>query len=161
MTTISAFNDLMSDFLDELVKTFPDEKAMKDYQESFEIGKMSSERLPLKTFMAQICPYANYVNECDEKFFLDHEKDIPILVETNLSKYWPTLSQKTKDAIWGYLKNLFMLGTLINMIPPETASAIENLASQLEGKVDEDAMLSHLMGMFAGGLPGMPSLKKK
>ena len=58
MTTISAFNDLMSDFLDELVKTFPDEKAMKDYQESFEIGKMSSERLPLKTFMAQICPYA-------------------------------------------------------------------------------------------------------
>jgi hypothetical protein len=161
MTTVGAFNDLMEEFLNELVKTFPDEKAMKEYQESFEIGKMTSDRLPMKTFMAQMSEYSSYVTKRDEAFFLEHEKDIPILVETHLAKYWPDLSKNTKNVIWTYLNNLFVLGSLISMIPPETASAIENIAQQLEGKIDEGAMMNALMGMLGGSMPGLPSNKNK
>jgi hypothetical protein len=160
MTTVGAFNDLMGEFLDELVKTFPDEKAMKSYQESFEIGKMTNERLPLKTYMAQMSQYSSYVTKRDEAFFLEHEKDIPILVETSLAKYWPTLSANTKNVIWSYLNNLYVLGSLISMIPPETASAIENIAQQLEGKIDEDAMMGALMGML-GNVNALPQPGKK
>jgi hypothetical protein len=151
----------MGEFLDELVKTFPDEKAMKSYQESFEIGKMTNERLPLKTYMAQMSQYSSYVTKRDEAFFLNHEKDIPILVETSLAKYWPTLSANTKNVIWSYLNNLFVLGSLISMIPPETASAIENIAQQLEGKIDEDAMMGALMGMLGNTNALLPQSRNK
>lgn len=158
MTTVGAFNDLMEEFLNELVKTFPNEKAMKEYQEAFEIGRLANDRLPMAQFMKEMSPYSAHVSSRDEQFFI--ENDVNIVKETNLATYWPTLSDNTKTAIWTYLNNLFLLGSLISMIPPETASAIENIAQQLEGKIDEGAMMSALMGMLGGG-GGIPKLGNK
>jgi hypothetical protein len=47
------------------------------------------------------------------------------------------------------------------MIPPETASAIENIAQQLEGKIDEDAMMGALMGMLGNTNALLPQSRNK
>lgn len=166
MTTIKAFNDLMEQFIDELIKTFPEEQKMiKEYQESFEMAKMANDRLPLKTFMQEVSPFASQIMSRDETFFTDHTGGMSFLKETNMKKYWAELSENTKNAMWQYLHTLYMLATTISSLPADTMSMIESLAQQLESKlsadgVDETALMNNMMSLLQGPPPA-PSKKKK
>lgn len=160
MTTIKAFNDLMEQFILELIKTFPEED-IKSYQESFEMGRMANDRLPLNTFMQNVAPYASHIISRNEEFFTDHADEIDFIKETNMKKYWPGLSENTKGAIWQYLHTLYMLGSTIMALPADTMSMIESLAQQLESKlsadgVDETALMNNMMSLLQG-----PPKKKK
>jgi hypothetical protein len=64
----------------------------------------------------------------------------------------------SKPAIWQYLQTLYMLGTTIISIPPETMDMIEVIAKQCAdkmgamgggegGQFDEKALMSSLSGM--------------
>ncbi len=164
MTTVKAFNDLMEQFINELVKTFPEEESIKSYQESFEMARMANDRLPLNTFMQNISPYSQNIFSRNEAFFTDHADEIDFLKETNMKKYWPNLSENTKGAIWQYINTLYMLGNTIMALPPDTMSMIENLAQQLESKlsedgIDESALMNNMMAMLQG--PPKPAPKKK
>ena len=164
MTTIKAFNDLMEQFINELVKTFPEEESIKSYQESFEMARLGSARLPLTTFMQNVSPYASHIMSRDEAFFTEHAEEIDFLKETNMKKYWSNLSENTKAAIWQYIHTLYMLGNTILALPADTISMIENLAQQLESKlsedgVDEAALMNNMMAMLQG--PPKPAPKKK
>lgn len=165
MTTVKAFNDLMEQFIDELVKTFPEEQNLiKGYQESFEMAKMANDRLPLKTFMSEVSPYASQIMARDETFFTDHAEEIEFLKETNMKKYWPDLSENTKNAIWQYIHTMYMLATTISALPADTMSMIESLAQQLESKltadgVDETALMNNMMSLLQGPPPA-PKKKK-
>lgn len=166
MSTIKAFNDLMEQFIDELVRTFPEEqKLIREYQESFEMAKMANDRLPLKTFMQEVSPYASQIMSRDETFFTDHADEIEFLKNTNMKKYWPAISENTKNAMWQYLHTLYMLATTISALPADTMSMIESLAQQLEGKltadgIDETALMNNMMSLLQGP-PPTPSKKKK
>lgn len=167
MTTVKAFNDLMEQFINELIKTFPEENSIKEYQESFEMARLASDRLPLTTFMSNITPYSNSILSRDEAFFKEHADDIDFLKETNMKKYWTdSLSENTKGAIWQYLHTLYMLGSTILALPADTMSMIESLAKQLETKftedgVDESALMSNMMALLQGPPPSMTPKKKK
>ena len=162
MTTVKAFNDLMEQFIGELVKTFPEEESIKSYQESFEMARMANDRLPMNTFLQNVAPYASHIMSRDEAFFTEHADEIDFLKETNMKKYWSNLSENTKGAIWQYLHTLYMLGSTIMALPADTMSMIENLAQQLESKlsadgIDEAALMNNMMAM----LQGPPAPKKK
>jgi len=164
MTTIKAFNDLMEQFIAELVKTFPEEEIVKSNQESFEMARLANDRLPLTTFMQSVSPYASQIMSRDEAFFTEHADEIEFLKETNMKKYWPNLSENTKSAIWQYMHTLYMLGSTIMALPADTMSMIESLAQQLESKlsadgVDEAALMNNMMAMLQG--PPKPAPKKK
>ena len=158
MTSISAWNEMMEQFLGELEKTFPEEKAVKKYKASFELLKKSNPRKCVEGYMAGVSKYQEKIMAKDESFFM--ESNDSVLAEMNIKKHWTAdMSTKTKDAIWQYIQTLYILGTTITMIPAEALGMIEDVAKKCAGsmesggQMDEKALtglFSSLGGMFGG-----------
>ena len=156
MTSVTAFNEMMDQFMVELRQTFPEEKALGKYYTGFDMLRKSNPRKCVVTFMDEITPYASAVMNKDESLF-DNENLPAVLEEMHIKNHWtPELSQNTKDAIWQYLQTLYMLGTTIVSIPSDTLNMIESVAKQCaesiqgNGGLDEKALMSSMSGLFGG-----------
>lgn len=159
MASVTAFNDMMAQFLVELHKTFPDEKGIKKMMTSFDLLKSTNPRLVVDGFMKGVSPYAAKISAKDETFLLKEMKTIEFLKDLDVAKNWATMSDGTKAAIWQYLQTLYMLGTTITSIPSETLSMIEGIAKECadkmqngDGQLDQDALMK-MMGSMIGNLP--------
>jgi hypothetical protein len=158
MASVTAFNDMLSQFLVELHKTFPDETGIKKMTTSFEMLKQTNPRIIVDGFMKGVTPYADRISAKDEKFILEEIEKIEMLKDLNIKSYWARMSPATKAATWQYLQTLYMLGTTITAIPAETLSLIEGIAKdcadkmQTEGgEIDQDALMN-MMGSMLGGM---------
>jgi hypothetical protein len=158
MASVTAFNDMLSQFLVELHKTFPDETGIKKMTTSFEILKTTNPRLIVDGFMKGVTPFADRISAKDENFILEEIEKIDMLKDLNIKNYWARMSPATKAATWQYLQTLYMLGTTITAIPAETLSLIESIAKdcadkmQTEGgEIDQDALMK-MMGSMLGGM---------
>lgn len=158
MTSVSAFNEMMDQFLVELKDTFPEEKSLRKYHTGFDLVKKSNPRKCITEFMNEVTPFADYIMKKNEELFLNDDINLPsILNGMNIKEHWnDKLPQATKDAIWQYLQTLYMLGTTIVSIPSETLSMIETVAKQCAdslqagGGLDEKALMSSMSGLFGG-----------
>jgi len=158
MASVTAFNDMLSQFLVELHKTFPEEKGIKKMTTSFEVIKQSNPRLIVDGFMKGVSPYADKISGKDESFLLEEIETIDFLKDLNIKSYWSRMSEGTKAATWQYLQTLYMLGTTINSIPADTLAQIENIAKGVAdkmqtdgGELDQDALMK-MMGSMLGGM---------
>jgi ornithine carbamoyltransferase len=159
MTTVQAFNEMMGQFLDELVSTFPEEEAFKTAQAA------PRTRATFDDFMKKIGPHASHLMAKSPDFFSEQNEFVKGL---NLHVVWgsPDATSATKDAIWQYIQTMYILGNTISMFPPETLSMIEaaaencakNMKTNGSGQMDEKAMmagmnnmLSQMMGGAGGG----------
>lgn len=150
-STVSAFNEMMKQFLTELVQTFPEEKAMKKYLTAFEMAKKSNARMVLNEFMKSVGPYSQQIMSRDETFFIEHNSEIPFVNELNLKDHWnDELSESTKGAIWQYMQTLYLMGMTISTLPEETLSMIESVAQKCmaSGALNEDALMSGMAGLL-------------
>ena len=164
MASVSSFNEMMGNFLDELAQTFPEEGGMKKYQASFDIMRKANPRKCVEAFMGSASQYNAQIMAKDEKFFLNN--DIDFLDALNIKKWWNSdLSENTKGAIWQYLQTLMILGTTIMSIPAETLGAIEGIAEQMTQNVQDQGnggggldlgALTNMLGALGGGnFPGL------
>ena len=158
MASVTAFNDMLSQFLVELHKTFPDETGIKKMTTSFELLKTTNPRLIVDGFMKGVTPFADRISAKDENFILEEIEKIDMLKDLNIKNYWARMSPATRAATWQYLQTLYMLGTTITAIPAETLSLIESIAKdcadkmQTEGgEIDQDALMK-MMGSMLGGM---------
>ena len=158
MASVTAFNDMLSQFLVELHKTFPEEKGIKKMTASFEVIKQSNPRLIVDGFMKGVTPYADKISAKDESFLLEEIEKIDFLKDLNIKSYWTRMSANTQAATWQYLQTLYMLGTTINAIPADTLAQIENIARGVAdkmqtdgGELDQDALMQ-MMGSMLGGM---------
>jgi hypothetical protein len=158
MASVTAFNDMLSQFLVELHKTFPEEKGIKKMTTSFEVIKQSNPRLVVDGFMKGVTPYADKISAKDETFLLEEIENIDFLKDLNIKSYWTRMSANTQAATWQYLQTLYMLGTTINAIPADTLSQIEQIAKGVAdkmqtdgGELDQDALMQ-MMGSMLGGM---------
>lgn len=159
MASVTAFNDMMAQFLVELHKSFPDEKGIKKMMTSFDLLKSTNPRMVVDGFMKGVAPYADKISSKDESFLLKEMKTIEFLKDLDVFKNWPKMSEGTKNAIWQYLQTLYMLGTTITSIPADTLSMIEGIAKDCadkmqngDGQLDQDALMK-MMGSMLGNLP--------
>ena len=159
MASVSAFNDMMSQFLVELHKTFPEEKGIKKMLTSFDLLKSTTPRLVVDGYMKGVSPYADKISAKDETFLLEEIENIEFLKELDIKRYWSKMSPNTKGATWQYLQTLYMLGTTITALPADTLSQIENIAKGVadnmqsgDGELDQDALMQ-MMGSMLKGLP--------
>jgi hypothetical protein len=157
MASVTAFNDMLSQFLVELHKTFPEEKGIKKMTTSFEVLKQTNPRLIVDGFMKGVTPYADKISTKDEAFILEEIEKIELLKDLNIKSYWSRMSDSTKAATWQYLQTLYMLGTTITAIPAETLSLIEGIAKdcadkmQTEGgELNQEAIMKMMGGMLGG-----------
>ncbi len=140
MTTVSAFNDMMDQFLTELNLTFPENKGVMKFQASFEILKVTSPRSILDNFMNDVKPYAKKIIAKDETFILEDSKNIKSLSDIEIVGMWNSSSNNTKNAIWQYLHTLVMLGTTISSFPAETLKIIEDMAEKCASQMDPKSL---------------------
>ena len=159
MASVSAFNDMMSQFLVELHKTFPEEKGIKKMLTSFDLLKSTNPRLVVDGYMKGVSPYADKISAKDETYLLEEIENIDFLKELDIKRYWSKMSEGTKGATWQYLQTLYMLGTTITALPADTLSQIENIAKGVannmqsgNGELDQDALMQ-MMGSMLKGLP--------
>jgi hypothetical protein len=159
MASVSAFNDMMSQFLVELHKTFPEEKGIKKMLTSFDLLKSTNPRLVVDGYMKGVSPYADKISAKDETFLLNEIENIDFLKELDIKSYWVKMSANTKGATWQYLQTLYMLGTTITSLPEDTLSQIESIAKGVadnmqngDGELDQDALMQ-MMGNMLKGLP--------
>ena len=159
MASVSAFNDMMSQFLVELHKTFPEEKGIKKMLTSFDLLKSTNPRLVVDGYMNGVSPYADKISAKDETFLLEEIENIEFLKELDIKRYWSKMSPNTKGATWQYLQTLYMLGTTITALPADTLSQIENIAKGVannmqsgDGELDQAALMQ-MMGSMLNGLP--------
>lgn len=159
MTSVSAFNEMMGQFLVELHKTFPEEKGLKKCLSAFDLMKETNPRLVVDGFMVSVTPFADKISAKDDTFFINESKNLDFMKDVNLEKHWSSCSQNTKDAIWQYIQTLYMLGTTISSIPEDTLSMIEKVAKQCADKMkddgselDESALMKTMQGMLGGML---------
>ena len=159
MASVTAFNDMMSQFLVELHKTFPEEKGIKKMLTSFDLLKSTNPRLVVDGYMKGVSPYADKISAKDETFLLEEIENIDFLKELDIKRYWSKMSPNTKGATWQYLQTLYMLGTTITALPADTLSQIENIAKGVadnmqsgDGELDQDALMA-MMGSMLKGLP--------
>ena len=96
MTSVTAFNDMMGQFLVELHKTFPEEKGLKKCLSAFDLMKASNPRLVVDGFMKGVTPYADKISAKDESFFIEESKNLDFMKGVNLEKHWGTASENTR-----------------------------------------------------------------
>jgi hypothetical protein len=161
MASVSAFNEMMGQFLMELHKTFPEEKGLKKCMSAFDLMKETNPKLVVDGFMTGVTPYADKISSKDDRFFLEEAKNLDFMKGVNLTDHWSSCSENTKNAIWQYVQTLYMLGTTIKSIPEETLSMIETVAKQCADKMgedgtelDEDALMKTMQGLMGGMLGG-------
>ena len=168
MSSSQAFTSVMDEFLNELCETFPEEKKIKVYYNSFKTMKKVNSRQILEQFMKEASKHSEKIVNRDESYFMNSEAEF--LKEMNIEKWWTDdLSSGTKDAIWQYLNTLYVLGTTISNIPQDLLKTIENVAEQCAGQMGDDSMggadMSSLMAgmqnMIGNMLPQQPSNNKK
>lgn len=158
MASVTAFNDMMSQFLVELHKTFPEEKGIKKMLTSFDVLKSSNPRLVVDGFMKGVSPYATQISSKDDTFLLQECEKIDFLKDLDLASYWKRMSNSTRDATWQYLQTLYMLGTTITALPPEQMAQIEALAHGMASKLQDDggeldeSALMRMMGSMLGNI---------
>ena len=135
MASVTAFNDMLSQFLVESYKTFPDEKGIKKMMTSFDMLKSTNPRLVVEAFMKGVTPYADKISAKDDTFLLKEIDTIDFLKDLNIKSYWERMSPNTKAATWQYLQTLYMLGTTITAIPDDTLKMIEGIAKDCADKM--------------------------
>lgn len=146
---------MMTQFLDELQQTFPEEPKIKKFALSFDLMRKANARKCVDTYMQGCAPHSDKIMGKDEAFFLGAADDIEILTALNMKKHWTTdLSENTKGAIWQYVQTLYILGTTITSIPAETLSMIEDVANKCAssmqgGGADEKSLMAGMSGLFS------------
>ncbi len=149
MSTVSAFCDMLEQFCDELVQTFPDEGSFKRYKTTVEMSRKVNPRKIVNCYMDSLAPYSQKLMAKDETLFTVEAKNIQIISDLNIASIWtPDLSENTKNAIWQYLQTLYIIGTTISLLPQDTLNMIESVAKQcVEQMKDGDlqASLTNIM----------------
>ena len=116
-TFLSAFNNVVTQFINDLINTFPEEMEFKKFKTGFSLLSKTNPRKFLTVFNYYIGNYRSKILEKDETFFLITESNNLSGVEDNsitqlldkLKTYWETLSLYNKDKIWSYLNTLMVL----------------------------------------------------
>ena len=163
MSTTHAFNQMLTNFLEELVEVFPEVPAIKAYASSLQTLVSANARKPMELFMAAASPHADAIMGRDNALFDSLE-----LGNIDFKALWNSdISDNTRAAIWQYIHMLFLLGTTVSAMPPELLESIESIAQGCAEKMANDpnatmpdlsAMTSMLMGGGGGGLGGAGGL---
>lgn len=159
MASVSAFNDMLEQFIGELATTFPEEGAIASYKAKVDLMRAANPRLILDAFMDSIAPFTDLIMKRDDSFFT---KAQGLFADIPLAKHWtPELSDNTKGAIWQYLQTLNMLGSTIRTIPAEALSQIETVAEQCASSMGDNPQPQDMMAGISsimssmGGLGGL------
>ena len=94
----------------DLIKVFPEDRNIKLVSSSLNITLMDDpEDSVIKQFYASMNPCEKYIVAEDERLFKDNIIKSNIELFSQIGEYWGKLADENKEAIWKYVKVLYML----------------------------------------------------
>jgi len=121
-TYLTAFNNLVLKFNDDLIYTFPEENDFKVYKRGIIMLNSANAKKICLLFKNYSVIYRSQIENKDEQFFLNNnyenfisndESGIEGIIN-KLKFYWNQLSENNKLKIWEYLNSLLKLADLID-----------------------------------------------
>ena len=122
-TYLTAFNNLVIKFNDDLIMTFPEENDFKVYKRGIMMINTANAKKICSLYKNYMILYRKKIQEKDESFFLENNyteivnntksEGVEGIIQ-KLKNYWTTLSSANKEKIWEYLSSLIKLSDLIN-----------------------------------------------
>jgi len=94
-------------------ETFPQEPKVRLYRQQFILVKDMNFKKPVEMFVENMEPFGEQILSKDELFFKQDtfvNSAQSISGKMGLIKYWDSLNDKTKDAIWEFVHALYVLG---------------------------------------------------
>lgn len=121
---LTAFNNLVIKFSEDLILVFPDENDFKVYKRGIEMLNSANAKKICQLFKNYSSLYRKNIENKEEEFFLNNDYNGIINnlekkegIENIINKLkccWGELSDSNKEKIWEYLNSLLKLSDLIN-----------------------------------------------
>lgn len=120
---LTAFNNLLNKFNEELISTFPEENDFKVYSRGIQMINSANAKKVCSLFKNYMILYRHKILDKDESFFLNNNYNEIVTSSTSdgiegiilkLKNYWSILSIENKDIIWQYLNSLIKLSDMVN-----------------------------------------------
>jgi hypothetical protein len=154
MSSVKAFENIYQQFLDDLLSVYPDNAKAKEARAA------PITRATLDRFMKYAQPRSGYLTQRKKKGFFDPKNRF--MVDNGVFDVMNTtsVSDKTVDAVWNYVNNMYMLGMSMSMIPPEMLAMFEQTADKFAkeaadgGEMTEEKLMSSMQKMMAGLMAG-------
>jgi len=119
-TLLTAFNNTLIMFIDELITSYPQEKEFSLFKNTLLFMKKANPKKILVLFDEYMEKYISAIKKRDESFFLNEtysdlveteveDKDNAWRFIDNLKLYWNDTSISNKKIIWDYLNTLVTL----------------------------------------------------
>lgn len=122
---LTQFNNLVGQFIDQLMKQFPTDVNLHKLKFSFGISKTDIYWLNL--FMDTMRDYEKLIMERNVQF-LDHK----ISDQFDLKDYYNRCNEASKNVIWEFLQVLYVTGHSYENYTPDFMKAVEGVAGNCE-----------------------------
>ena len=106
----------ISNFIDELDSTFPENKDIMIFKEKFNMLKSINSQLIIDYFIQFIYPHKQRIMNQDDNFFLEGggQEEIKdkngLNMRDNLRNLWTTqMSEENKTVVWKYFRTFILL----------------------------------------------------
>lgn len=110
---IDAFYNNFNDFVDQLIRVFPNDVDFPTYQAGMSLFKMTNPMLPITEFRRCVLPFADQIAAKDEAFFLNYSYDEFTSTDNTLEPVigklkgmWSGLSESNRGHVWEYISLL-------------------------------------------------------
>jgi hypothetical protein len=132
MSLLSAFNNILDQFLQDLVLTFPELKDLRTIQTLVAMLRRVNPRMALDNFLSVAGRYHQKILARDSTFFenLDNWKTDPYFQSEFASgqtevfqrlvvfkDVWVDLTESNRETIWTYFRQLLIIGSKANKNP--------------------------------------------
>lgn len=152
-TSLDSFNFLLKGFIEQLSLTFPEEKKLKLFARGFDPLVALSPEQPMEVFLRATQPHQALLMSRNPDLF---DQNITLPGGISLSKLWqtPDLSDSTREAIWGYLTQLFIVANTYATLPAPLLQQVELIAQNCAAglKDGETPDLAKLLPKLTAGL---------
>lgn len=150
-TSAESFKLMYKEFINELMKEFPDIIEIKD--EKLNSFKFKGDHM--KRFIKRIQTpedFSKMITERNEALFASECK---LIKDIGLHLVWKVADENTKNSIWQHLNTMYVLSSTISSIPPKMLSNIETMAQQFAQQMSQSDMQNLDMGAIMQGLQNM------
>ena len=117
MIYLEKFNDTFKEFVEDLIRIFPDDPDFRMYELAIITALNTDELLVINIFNEHVVQqYGDKLLNKDNDFFINHSYDN--ILDSNMSSidviqkikgYWCDITNDTRETIWKYFRVLILL----------------------------------------------------
>lgn len=114
---LDAFYGQFHDFLDQLIRVFPEDSDFPAYKTGLTLFQKTNPRIVPEQVHIHVTPFEKSIRERDEKFFLDYQfseyadDNALDLIISKMKVLWAGMGDANKKVVWDYLTLLLDLAS--------------------------------------------------